>query len=63
MPPKDGPGQTPFKITPEGVLKPKNKPENARNLYAIERDKYEFNMQKNPVTGKIPFEEKRRNNF
>ncbi len=49
-----------FKITPEGVLKPKNKPDNARHLYSIEREKYELNMQKNPITGKIPLEEKRK---
>ncbi len=48
-----------FKVTSEGILKPKNKPENARQLYSIERDLYEINMQKNPITGKIPLEEKR----
>ena len=47
-----------FKITPEGVLKTKNKPANARQLYTIERDMFEVNMQKNPLTGVIPFEEK-----
>jgi hypothetical protein len=47
-----------FKITPEGVLKMKNKPANARQLYTIERDMFEVNMQKNPLTGVIPFEEK-----
>lgn len=47
-----------FKITPEGVLKPKNKPENAKQLYTIERDMFEVNMQKNPLTGVIPLEEK-----
>tara|TARA_R110002051_G_scaffold59348_1_gene108783 strand:- start:515 stop:3238 length:2724 start_codon:yes stop_codon:yes gene_type:complete len=48
-----------FKVTPEGILKPKNKPENARQLYTIERDLYEINMQKNPITREIPLEEKR----
>ena len=49
-----------FIITPEGVLKQKNKPENARQLYSIEREKHEFNMQKNPITGEIPLEEQKR---
>ncbi|WP_298882535.1 T9SS type A sorting domain-containing protein [uncultured Polaribacter sp.] len=44
--------------TSQGKLKPKSKPENARQLYALEREKYEFNMQKNPVTGEIPLDEK-----
>ncbi|MCL7752285.1 T9SS type A sorting domain-containing protein [Polaribacter sp. Z022] len=46
--------------TSQGKLKPKSKPENARYLYALEREKYEFNMQKNPVTGEIPLDEKAR---
>lgn len=45
-------------ITPEGVVKPIDKTKNKRQLYAIERDLYEFNLQKNPSTGKIPREEK-----
>jgi photosystem II stability/assembly factor-like uncharacterized protein len=49
-----------FIFSPEGVLKPKIKLENARHLYAIERKKQELNMQRNPLTGKIPLEEKRR---
>jgi hypothetical protein len=48
-----------FIITPEGKLKLKSKPENARQLYSIEREKFEFNMQKNPLTGLIPKDEKR----
>ncbi|MFK5877988.1 MAG: T9SS type A sorting domain-containing protein [Flavobacteriaceae bacterium] len=30
-----------------------------KQLYSIEREKYEFDMQKNPLTGIIPLEEKR----
>ncbi|WP_240915440.1 T9SS type A sorting domain-containing protein [Polaribacter sp. 20A6] len=45
-------------ITLEGKLKPKNKPKNFRQLYSIKRDEYESNMQKNPLTGEIPKEEK-----
>jgi len=44
--------------SPKVKIKQKNKPENARHLYAIERAEYELNMQKNPFTGKIPLEEK-----
>jgi hypothetical protein len=47
-----------FKIASEGKLKPKNKPNNSRQLYSIKRDEYESNMQKNPLTGKIPKDEK-----
>jgi hypothetical protein len=49
-----------FKVTTEGVLKPKNKPENSRQLYSIERDMFEMNMQKNPITGEIPLDEKKK---
>lgn len=49
-------------ISPEVKIKQKNKPENARYLFAIERERYELNMQKNPFTGKIPLEEKVKEN-
>jgi len=38
----------------------KEKPENARALFAIEREKYELEMQRNPTTGNIPQGEKRK---
>ncbi|MGJ8743874.1 T9SS type A sorting domain-containing protein [Polaribacter sp.] len=47
-------------VTPEGVIKPIDKTKNKRQLYSIERELYEFNMQKNPVTGIIPIEEKKK---
>ena len=47
-----------FIITPEGKLKQKHKPKNARHLFSIEREKHELNMQRNPLTGEIPLEEK-----
>ena len=34
------------------------KSQEVRNLFAEERKQHEFNMQKNPLTGKIPKEEK-----
>ncbi|WP_232457033.1 T9SS type A sorting domain-containing protein [Polaribacter sp. SA4-12] len=49
-------------IIPEVEIKQKNKPENARALYNIEREKYELNMQRNPITGEIPLEEKAKEN-
>ena len=49
-----------FFVTTEGISKPKNKPENSRHLFAIEREKYEFDMQKNPLTGIISLDEKRK---
>ncbi|EAR13483.1 hypothetical protein PI23P_03277 [Polaribacter irgensii 23-P] len=42
-----------FIITPEGKLKLKLKPNNASQLYAIEREKFELNMQKNPIKGEV----------
>lgn len=45
-------------ISSASKVKLKDKPENARVLYAIEREKYELSMQRNPVTGEIPLEEK-----
>lgn len=47
-----------YKITDSGVVKPKHKPKNARALYAKERDEYELQMQRNPLTGKVSLEEK-----
>ena len=38
----------------------KEKPKNARALFAIEREKYELEMQQNPTTGNIPQGEKRK---
>jgi hypothetical protein len=49
-----------FIITPEGKLKLKLKPDNARQLYAVEREEFELNMQKNPITGEVPSQEKRK---
>jgi hypothetical protein len=54
--------QDSVKVTPERVIKLKKKTENERQLYTIERAKYEFDMQKNPITGIIPLEEKRKEN-
>ncbi|WGK65107.1 hypothetical protein [Croceiramulus getboli] len=43
------------------VLGPKNKPSmEDRALFNIERVKYEYNMQVNPLTGTIPKEDKAR---
>ncbi len=39
-------------------VKKKKKTQYEKMLYAIERELYEFNMQKNPVTGTIPKEER-----
>ena len=47
-----------FIISPDSKVKLKDKPENARALYAIEREKYELSLQRNPITGEIPLEEK-----
>jgi hypothetical protein len=40
------------------TVKTKKKTQEERALYAEEREKHEFNMQKNPTTGEIPIEEK-----
>jgi hypothetical protein len=47
---------------PENKIKQKNKPVNARYLYAVERELSELDMQRNPLTGKIPLKEKSREN-
>lgn len=52
--------QKSYKITSDGVIKPKHKPENARQRYAEEREKYEFDLQKNPITKTIPRAEKKK---
>ena len=40
------------------IKKKKKKTQEERRLYSIERELYELNMQKNPITGLIPMEEK-----
>ncbi len=49
--------QTEFDI-PEAPIKTKKKTNEERMLYAEERALHEFNLQKNPITGEIPLEEK-----
>ena len=52
----------PISLTPENAetLKSKVKPKNSRQLFAQDRLLHEFNMQKNPISGTIPMEEKQR---
>ncbi|WP_299057730.1 T9SS type A sorting domain-containing protein [uncultured Polaribacter sp.] len=45
-------------INKEEKLKTTKKTESTRQLYAIEREKHELEMQKNPLTGVVPLEEK-----
>lgn len=45
-------------IEPEITVKTNKKTQDERMLFSEEREMHEFNMQKNPVTGKIPLEEK-----
>lgn len=40
------------------IVKTKKKTQEKRRLFSEERERHEFNMQKNPVTGIIPIEEK-----
>jgi len=40
------------------TVKTKKKTQEERRLFTEERERHEFNMQKNPVTGEIPIEEK-----
>ena len=42
------------------ALSSENQPKNTRQLFAQQRLLHEFNMQKNPLTGTIPMEEKQR---
>ena len=42
------------------ALSPENQPKNTRQLFAQQRLLHEFNMQKNPLSGTIPMEEKQR---
>ena len=52
----------PISLTSENseTLKSKVKPKNSRQLFAQDRLLHEFNMQKNPLSGTIPMEEKQR---
>jgi hypothetical protein len=45
-------------ILKTGKIKKKKKTQEERRVYSIERELYELNMQKNPITGLIPMEEK-----
>ena len=44
-------------ILKTGKIK-KKKTQEEKRVYSIERELYELNMQKNPITGLIPMEEK-----
>jgi hypothetical protein len=45
-------------LVKEDLVNYKKKTLEERRLYSIERDQYEFDFQKNPITGQIPREEK-----
>jgi hypothetical protein len=46
------------KLEADVAIKTKKKTQEERMLFSEERERHEFNMQKNPATGKIPLEEK-----
>ena len=50
----------PLLIKQDKLVKKKKKTQEERMLFVNERLEHEFNLQKNPVTGEIPLEEKQR---